>query len=101
MEMAKKEKKSLTVSALTGAVLVVAIFGYLVVGMVLNQVEINAKRQQLEAVQQQLDAQLAENEELSRILESGTDEELIERVARDKLGYARPNERVFVDATGK
>ncbi len=99
--MAKKEKKSLTVSTLTGAVLVVAIFGYLVVGMVLNQVEINAKRQQLEAVQQQLDAQLAENEELSRILESGTDEELIERVARDKLGYARPNERVFVDATGK
>ncbi|MBU3805850.1 MAG: septum formation initiator family protein [Candidatus Fournierella pullistercoris] len=101
MAMAKKEKKSLTVSTLTGAVLVVAIFGYLVVGMVLNQVEINAKRQQLEAVQQQLDAQLAENEELSRILESGTDEELIERVARDKLGYARPNERVFVDATGK
>ena len=63
--------------------------------------EIAAKRQQLEAVQQQLEAQQAQNDELSRVLQSGTDEEIVERVARDQLGYAKPNERVFVDMTGK
>ena len=56
---------------------------------------------QLEAEEQQLENQQAQNDELSRVLESGSDEELIERVARDKLGYAKPNERVFVDITGK
>ena len=54
-----------------------------------------------EAMQQQLEAQQAQNDELSRVLQSGTDEEIVERVARDQLGYAKPNERVFVDMTGK
>ena len=41
------------------------------------------------------------NDELNRVLESGNDLEIVERVARDKLGYAKPNERVFVDISGK
>ena len=80
---------------------VVLVGGYLVIGMIFNQMEISAKRQQLDTVQQQLAAQQAKNDEVTRILESGNDEEIIERVARDKLGYAKPNERVFVDVTGK
>ena len=63
--------------------------------------QISSKRQELEAVQAQLESQQQQNDELSRVLESGTDLEIIERVARDKLGYAKPNERVFVDVTGK
>ena len=42
-----------------------------------------------------------QNDELERVLESGSDTEIIERVARDKLGYAKPNERVFIDVTGQ
>ena len=63
--------------------------------------QISSKRQELEAVQAQLESQQQQNDELSRVLESGTALEIIERVARDKLGYAKPNERVFVDVTGK
>lgn len=99
--MAKQKNKTMGFSGLLLRAGVLLLGGYLVVSMVLNQVEIRTKRQQLQTVEQQLEIQQAQNEELQRILESGSDQELIERVARDKLGYAKPNERVFVDATGK
>ena len=49
--------------------------------------------------QNQLSAQLTENAELSGTLEQG-DSAIIERYAREQ-GYAKPNERVFVDISGK
>lgn len=75
--------------------------GYLVAGLVFNQVDIAAKQKELEDLQLQLEQQRQQNDELSRVLESGSDLEIIERVARDKLGYAKPNERVFIDVTGQ
>lgn len=75
-------------------------FVYLVFNLVVCQVNISTKQQELNTVQDSLNNQLAENEELEREL-SGSDSEIIERAARDELGYARPNERVFVDVSGK
>ena len=55
------------------------------VGLVRNQVSIAAKQQELQSLKNQLAAQVTENAELS---------------AREQ-GYAKPNERVFVDISGK
>ena len=99
--MAKDKKKKAGLSKLMIRAGVVLLGGYLVVGMVMNQVDISSKKQQLKTLQQQLTTQQAQNDELSRVLNSGSDQEIIEHVARDKLGYAKPNERVFVDITGK
>lgn len=74
---------------------------YLVVSFIQTQVEIASKKQELSAAQTQLTEQLARNTELSRVLESGTEEEIMERIARDRFGYAMPGERVFVDTSGK
>ena len=68
--------------------------------LVYNQVQISSKPPELEVVKAQLMVQRAENEELFRQLEAG-DLEIMEQVARDELGYAKPNERVFVDMSGK
>ena len=59
----------------------------------------SAKQQELLSVQSQLNNQLTENAELSNTLEQG-DDAIIERYAREQ-GYAKPNERVFVDISGK
>ena len=75
--------------------------GYLVAGLVFNQVDIAAKQKELQDLENQLEQQRQQNDELERVLESGSDQEIIERVARDKLGYAKPNERVFIDVTGQ
>lgn len=65
-----------------------------------DQMAISSKRQQLAAVQAQVAQQQQLNEELARVLE-GDDDEINERMARDVYGYAAPNERVFIDMSGR
>ncbi|MEG0395599.1 MAG: septum formation initiator family protein [Oscillospiraceae bacterium] len=74
---------------------------YLVVSLITTQVEIVANRNQLLAVHGEIETQKAQNTEIKRVLETSSEDELIERIARDRLGYARPDERVFVDMSGK
>src|SRR5574344_1765098 len=75
------------------------ICGSLFINLVQYQVSIASKPQELQSVQNQLSAQLTENAELSGTLEQG-ESAIIERYAREQ-GYAKPNERVFVDISGK
>ena len=65
-----------------------------------NQVTISSKRAELETLQEQISQQQTENEEMERIL-SGDADQITEWVARDSYNYAAPNERIFVDVTGK
>lgn len=99
--MSKRKTRQSALGRVLAPVGLVLVGGYLAMGLVVNQVQISAKRQELAAVQAQLAGQQQQNDELKRVLESGSDLEIIERVARDSLGYAKPNERVFVDVTGK
>ncbi len=99
--MSKRQKKRsrwFTVAAQVGLGVVAV---SLSVSIFINYMRITEKQQELESVNGQLEQQLQQNDEMNRILESGSDLEIIERVARDKLGYAKPNERVFVDVTGQ
>ncbi|MEG0768616.1 MAG: septum formation initiator family protein [Ruthenibacterium sp.] len=99
--MSQKRRRKMRFTALALRVGFVCVVLYLAVMLVSTQVEIVARRQQLTNVTQEVDAQKAENLELQRTLDSDNEDAYIERVARDKLGYARPNERVFVDMSGK
>ena len=80
-------------------VVVVLLFCWLFFSLIQCQITISSKRQELAGVQEQLSVQLAKNEELSRSLDDGEDA-IIERIARDE-GYAKPNERIWVDISGK
>lgn len=57
----------------------------------IDDAEIN--RQQL---QQQVSAETAENDELRHAVENSEDDEVIEGIARDKLGMVMPGEKVFI-----
>ena len=65
-----------------------------------NQVTISSKRAELETLNEQIAQQQTENQEMQRIL-SGDADQIAEWVARDSYNYAAPNERIFVDVTGK
>ena len=73
--------------------------GYLFFLLIQYQVSIASKQQELQSLQNQLTAQETTNAELSSTLDQG-DSAIIERYAREQ-GYVRPNERVFVDISGK
>lgn len=84
---------------------IVTLLFWLAVGSLVFQifscrVAISQKEQELTQVTARLAQKQAENDELSRTL-SGSMEAIVEQVARDELGYAQPNERVFVDVSGK
>lgn len=77
----------------------VVLCGYLFFLLIQYQVSIASKQQELQSLQDQLTAQQTTNAELSSTLDQG-DSAIIERYAREQ-GYVRPNERVFVDISGK
>ena len=95
MAQTKRKKKKLSnIAVKLAAVLASA---YLVVSFVSGQLQVAAKRHEYEQLTQKLEAQKLQNQELQQLMDSGDEDAYIERVAREKLGYARPNERVFVD----
>ena len=55
---------------------------------------------ELDTLNEQIAQQQTENQEMQRIL-SGDADQITEWVARDSYNYAAPNERIFVDVTGK
>lgn len=65
------------------------------------QLEIKDKEDEMTELQQQIDDQKLENSEIEDILDSEDDADYIARIARDKLGYISPGQRVFVDIASK
>jgi len=61
---------------------------------------ISRERQTLEILERRIYEQKLVNEELERIVYSDGEKEYIERLAREKLGYAAIDERIFVDLAG-
>lgn len=70
--------------------LCVCLYNFIVV-----QVEIAQKNNELQTISQQRSAVEAENQMLLRYTKDENKEEYIEEIARDKLGYAKPGERIY------
>ncbi len=98
--MQRKAKKKLHLSAAIPVLIGMVLIVMMTAAYVSDLMMIAAKKQELSGVQAQLDQQKASNAELQRILD-GDDAAIQERVARDTYDYAAPNERVFVDMSGK
>lgn len=73
---------------------------YVVISFVQLQVELSAKQEKLAQLEAQYAQQLLTNEELQGVLALGEDEEYYERMARERLNYAYPDEQVFIDVSG-
>lgn len=82
---------------LSMALLLVA--GYFVIGLVQTQLQIREREKQAEEVSAQYEQQLAENKRLQSVVDGGDEKAYIERVAREKLGYVMPDEKVYYDIT--
>ena len=91
---AKKQKNSFI---LTLALILLA--GYFVITIIGHAIEIKKSNAQLEQKQQILEQQLAENAYLKEVVDSDDKSEYIEQVAREQLGFGKPNEKVFYDVT--
>ena len=62
-----------------------------------QQIDINKLSQERSAVLEKLEDQKAKNQELSDIVNGENEKAYMERLAREKYGYAKTNEKVFYD----
>ena len=84
-------------------VLRICIFAFVVYAMVhLIDMQINlaTRRRQLVELEQRVETQRIANRELERQLALGMDEQYIERIARERLGFVAQGETVYIDISG-
>ena len=95
--MEKKRKKVNIKQFLTRGLLCVLVL-YLCGRFVAQQFDFSRENKKEELLDQQLAEEERIHEELTKEYEAAGTPEYIERVARDKLGYMKPDEKVFIDA---
>ena len=78
---------------------IVLLIGYFVITIIGLQLKIKDSRAELNQKTEAYEQQLDENERLESIVESEDKSAYIEQVAREKLGYVMPGEKVFYDVT--
>ena len=83
------------------AVICLAFFAYVGYTLITQQFSISETKAQLKAVDEQLTQAQQEKDDLKSQLKIVNTPEYIEKVAREELGYAAPDEIVFIDATSK
>ena len=62
--------------------------------------ELGASRQKLRELEQEAQATANDIEKLKSILADGSEAKVIEKAARERLGYVYPDEQVFIDISG-
>ncbi len=90
-----KQKKSFILRV---ALLLVTV--YVVFSLVQLQIQVSDSNAKVSQAQEELEKQNNKNEELKRLLENGKEAEIVERIARERLDYVMPDEKVFYDISG-
>jgi cell division protein DivIC len=62
--------------------------------------QITLKRKELEDILLQCEEQRISNQEMERILAIEDEDSYIERIAKEKLGFAYPDEHILIDVSG-
>ncbi len=93
--MAAKKKKSILLR-----VLLLVFAGYMIFRLGSLQVEMISLKKEYKAEQAKVDKLNLEIDELKHLLDKGSEAEIIEKAARERLGYVFSDEQVFIDISG-
>ena len=91
----KKPKKGLLIR-----IAAIAFAVYLLISLISMQASISEKQSELDSLRQQYTESLIRNEALQKPLDSYGADEFVEEQAREKLGYAYPEEHFYIDVSG-
>ncbi len=61
--------------------------------------DIKDRKNKVDELNAQYEQQVAENERLQDVIDNSDKDSYIERVAREKLGYVKPGEKVYYNIT--
>ena len=95
--MGVREMQNLKKKINIGSVLLLLAIIYLSINLISAQFELMTKKQELANAQAQKERLQLEVADTQSLLEEDRDEVYIERIARERLGYANPGEKVYID----
>ena len=72
---------------------------YFCITFVQQQITISQLSEKEEIIKNEIQAQEKLNEEINFEMQSENEIKSVEKIARDKLGFLKKNERLFVDST--
>lgn len=78
---------------------IVLLVGYFVITIIGLQLSIKERKGVLEQKQSAYEQQLEQNDRLQSIVDSEDKSDYMEQIAREKLGFVMPGEKVFYDVT--
>lgn len=85
---------------IVGGVVIIGLCTYLLCSLIGLWGTLNEQKAELRELEEIYATQKAEIAELHALLDSETDTQIIEKAARERLGYIYSNEKVFVDISG-
>jgi len=94
--MAQKRKKSIL-----WRLLLIGISVYMIATLATLWSTLSESREKLDDLKNQAMLKQTEIDELEKLLDNGSHAELIERAARERLGYVYSDEQIFIDISGK
>ena len=85
--------------SVTGVLVIVCFFIYVAYTFVSQQIDINNQKAEIEAIDKQKHAEEERQKALADEKKMVNTPEWIEKYARSEMGYAAPDEIVFIDST--
>ena len=82
-------------------VVILVFIVYAAMNLISLRGKISDRRAEYETLRQQILEQKLENKRMQETIGEDLSDEEITSIAREKLGYSLPGERVFIDITGK
>lgn len=95
MKQRKKKNKSILFR-----LFVLGVCAYFTVTLASLWNSLGKSRAELAALKTEYEQTLVDIDELKVLLESDSNDQLIEKAARERLGYAYPDEQIFIDYSG-
>lgn len=95
--MKKKKRKNKSILL---RILILGVCVYMIATLSGLWSTLNESQKELESLNAQYDAEQNDIDELRAMLEDGSQSKIIEKAARERLGYIYPDEQVFIDISG-
>ncbi len=94
----KNTARKIDVKRLAAVVIGAVVVIYFSCTIISQQSLINKKNKEINALQEEISQANEDADKLKSEIDNLQDPEYIEKIARERLGLVRPNERVFVDS---
>ena len=91
------KKKRYTLRLRTKIFLVLLFLGYFGITMLKQEIKLNEQRAEIQHLKEQIAETEEVNAELERLIEYTESEEFIEKVARERLGWVKKGEIIFIE----